>query len=207
MKFFKKLKSSNFWVSMISAVVLILQAVFNVDIKTEYLSQIIMAMLGVLVMTGIVSDSSSSEAQNKQDVNLDNITQSLGKIFTQTIANIETNILSVVTQFEKFKESFNGREDKSVEQNVQVNESLVQTEKTSNITEQNLPTTTEGVEQNLQTKVENVEEVNNQSESLAPAQVVENFIEIKQGEQCVNPTSFEQHDIANEVKTSNLNVL
>ena len=41
MKFLKRLKSSNFWVSMISAVVLILQAVFDIDIKTEYLNQII----------------------------------------------------------------------------------------------------------------------------------------------------------------------
>ena len=53
MKLLKKLKSSNFWVSMISAIVLILQAVFNVEIKAEYLNQIIMGILGLLVMSGI----------------------------------------------------------------------------------------------------------------------------------------------------------
>lgn len=76
MKFLKRLKSGNFWISMISAVVLILQAVFNIEIKTEYLNQIILGILGILVMSGIVSESPSEEITIKQtDISsiLDNI--------------------------------------------------------------------------------------------------------------------------------------
>ena len=73
MKFLKKLKSSNFWVSMISAVVLILQAAFNVEIKTEYLTQIIMAILGLLVMSGIVTDTASGEVVVNQKNDTENI--------------------------------------------------------------------------------------------------------------------------------------
>lgn len=65
MRFLKRLKSGNFWISMISAVVLILQAVFNVEIKTEYLNQIILGILGILVMSGIVSESPSNEISIK----------------------------------------------------------------------------------------------------------------------------------------------
>ena len=100
MKFLKRLKSSNFWVSMISAVVLILQAVFNVEIKTEYLNQIIMAILGLLVMSGIVSDSSSDEVTVNQSVDTDNITN----MFTQLTNTFENNILSIVKQFETIKD-------------------------------------------------------------------------------------------------------
>ena len=195
MKFFKKLKSSNFWVSMISAVVLILQAVFNIDIKTEYLSQIIMAMLGVLVMTGIVSDSPSSENQNKQDINVNNLMQNLGQIFTQTIANIENNMLSIVTQFEKVKESFNGHELKSFEQNVQDNADCVQNTKSKDV-----------VEQNLNIKIDDSKSVNDEEQVTTTEQHCEEIDEIKHSEQIIEKTPIEQDNVQ-EIKTSNLNVL
>lgn len=67
MKFLKRLKSGNFWISMISAVVLILQSVFDIEIKTEYLNQIILGILGILVMCGIVSESPSEELAIKRE--------------------------------------------------------------------------------------------------------------------------------------------
>lgn len=76
MRFLKRLKSGNFWISMISAVVLILQAVFNVEIKTEYLNQIILGILGILVMSGIVSESPNDEISIKPS----DITNALDKI-------------------------------------------------------------------------------------------------------------------------------
>ena len=103
MKFLKRLKSSNFWVSMLSAVILILQAVFNVEIKTEYLTQIIMAILGLLVMSGIITDTPSDEVTVKQNIDIDSIKDSVTNIFTQMTTAIETNLTSVVKQFEDMK--------------------------------------------------------------------------------------------------------
>lgn len=182
MKIFKKLKSSSFWVSMISAVVLILQAVFNVDIKTEYLSQIIMAMLGVLVMTGIVSDSPNNETQSNKDLSIDKITQSLGQIFTQTIANMETNMLSVISQFEKLKESFTNQENVSDEQNKQAETKELE-------------------------PVENVERIHNEEQSFNITQTNEESVKIDGVEQSADNVLVEQSEDVQVVKISNLNVL
>ncbi|MBQ7798644.1 MAG: hypothetical protein IJ371_05940 [Clostridia bacterium] len=113
MKFLKKLKSSNFWVSMISAVVLILQAVFNVDIKTEYLNQIILGILGVLVMTGIVTDSPSDEVTVSQTLDLDSVKESISTMFTQISATLQTDITNIVSQFEKLNSTQNESEIKN----------------------------------------------------------------------------------------------
>lgn len=99
MKFLKKLKSSNFWVSMISAVVLILQAVFNVEIKTEYLNQIIMSILGLLVMSGIVTDTANDEVTVKQNVDIDGIKQNVTEIISQATQALENNIAALSKQF------------------------------------------------------------------------------------------------------------
>lgn len=56
MKFLKKLKSGNFWVSLISCGVLVAEVVFDFEIKTEYLNQILLGLLGLLTMCGIVTD-------------------------------------------------------------------------------------------------------------------------------------------------------
>lgn len=101
MKFLKKLKSSNFWVSMISAVVLILQAVFNVEIKTEYLNQIIMAILGILVMTGIVSDSNNDEVTVSQKVDLEGVKETINAMFAQISTTLQADVTNIVSQFQK----------------------------------------------------------------------------------------------------------
>lgn len=99
MKFLKKLKSSNFWVSMISAVVLILQAVFNVEIKTEYLTQIIMSILGLLVMSGIVTDAGSDEVTVKQNVDIDGIKQNVTEMISQATKTLENSVYEITKQF------------------------------------------------------------------------------------------------------------
>lgn len=62
MKFLKKLKSGNFWVSIISAGVLIAEGVFGFEIRTEYLNQILLGLMGILTLFGIVSDHGEKEA-------------------------------------------------------------------------------------------------------------------------------------------------
>lgn len=194
MKFLQKLKSSNFWVSMISAVVLILQAVFNVDIKTEYLSQIIMAMLGVLVMTGIVSDSPNSETK-KDDLNINNFTKNLEQVFTQTIANMEKNMLSVITQIEKVTQSFNACENEIKEQNIYSNTASTKDEIIADITKNE-----------LQFESEKVENINNETQTLTNEQPIDKFIKVDNNE-ATNNENFEQSKVVEEIKTSNLNVL
>ena len=62
MKFLKKLKSGNFWVSLISAGVLIAEGIFDFEIKTEYLNQILLGLMGLMTLFGIVSDHGSGES-------------------------------------------------------------------------------------------------------------------------------------------------
>ena len=131
MKFLKKLKSSNFWVSMISAVVLILQAAFNVEIKTEYLTQIIMAILGLLVMSGIVTDTASGEVVVNQKNDTENIKKDISEIFSQVMLSFQSNIESIVKQLETSKsevqaESSNPAEEERVIVELEVNDEHVQ---------------------------------------------------------------------------------
>ena len=86
---------------MISAVVLILQAVFNVEIKTEYLNQIIMAILGILVMTGIVSDSNNDEVTVSQKVDLEGVKETINAMFAQISTTLQADVTNIVSQFQK----------------------------------------------------------------------------------------------------------
>ncbi len=151
MKFFKKLKSSNFWVSMISAVVLIMQAVFNVEIKTEYLSQIIMAMLGLLVMSGIVTDSASDEVKVSQEFDIDSVKEGLTQIVTNITSAFSDNVNNVIKQFDSIKESFKSDKTQSTVPNEiieQKAEQLVVNSVSEQVVEQ--PAVSEVVEQKLE---------------------------------------------------------
>ena len=120
MKFLKKLKSSNFWVSMISAVVLILQAVFNVEIKTEYLNQIIMAILGLLVMSGIVTDSAGDEVKVSQEFDIDSVKEGLTQVMSSITSTFSTSVSDVIKQFDSIKETFKGDKEQSAFSNESV---------------------------------------------------------------------------------------
>lgn len=175
MKFLKKLKSSNFWVSMISAVVLILQAVFNVEIKTEYLNQIIMAILGLLVMSGIVSDNSTGEVTVKQDINIDSLKENIISTLTQTTSSIENIFLNIANKLESMKNNDNQATvnlEESITQN-QIEEKAI-SQINEDITETLLQNQDENVnnENNLVAQIENaniaLNDVDNQNENLTP---------------------------------------
>lgn len=55
MKWKNRLTNYNFWISLISAILLILQA-FNFEFNIAYVSEIATAVLGLLVVIGIISD-------------------------------------------------------------------------------------------------------------------------------------------------------
>ena len=140
MKFLKRLRSSNFWVSMLSAVILILQAVFNVEIKTEYLTQIIMAILGLLVMSGIISDSSNDEVTVKQSVDMDSIKDNVTNMLSQVATTFETNLTGVIKQFEVIKDNLNISNSQPINNTTNQNnvvETVTQETNLENATEEN----------------------------------------------------------------------
>lgn len=135
MKFLKKLKSSNFWVSMISAVVLILQAVFNVEIKTEYLNQIIMAILGLLVMSGIVTDSAGDEVKVSQEFDIDSVKEGLTQVISSITSTFSATVSDVIKQFDSIKETFKANKTETVVSNESVKQN-VEPSVVSNLVEQ-----------------------------------------------------------------------
>ena len=137
MKFLKKLKSSNFWVSMISAIVLILQAVFNVEIKAEYLNQIILGILGILVMTGIVSDTSNNEVMVKQEFDFDKLKDTITSMFTQVSATLQTDINNIMSQLNNATQNEiidEEKKDAKIESENIDNQSITESQQKDNMT-------------------------------------------------------------------------
>ena len=62
MKWKNRLTNYNFWISIVSAVLLILQA-FNINFDIAYINEIATAVLGLLVVIGIINDPTRSAAQ------------------------------------------------------------------------------------------------------------------------------------------------
>lgn len=160
MKFLKRLKSGNFWISMISAVVLILQAVFNIEIKAEYLNQIILGILGLLVMFGIVSDGSSEETSSDK-TNTESL-QNIINLISQATTSLESNILNIIKQLtaseQNTTEAVNTKQNVEVAQNSQQPTSQTATEQTGN---------------DVANVVENVQNTAVQSENVQPVVNIE----------------------------------
>lgn len=64
MKWKNRLTNYNFWISIVSAVLLILQA-FNFEFDIAYFSEIATAVLGLLVVIGIISDPTRTYAPSE----------------------------------------------------------------------------------------------------------------------------------------------
>lgn len=79
-----KLTNYNFWISIVSAVLLILQA-FDINFDIAYINEIVTAVLGLLVVIGIISNpnktnstdnsanSTVQETEEKADENIDTV--------------------------------------------------------------------------------------------------------------------------------------
>lgn len=55
MKLKNRLKSYSFWLGIISAILLVVKSLFKIDINMEYANETITAILGALVVAGIIS--------------------------------------------------------------------------------------------------------------------------------------------------------
>ena len=68
MKWKNRLTNYNFWISIVSAVLLILQA-FHINFDIAYINEIATAVLGLLVVIGIINDPTKSlNATTKKDL-------------------------------------------------------------------------------------------------------------------------------------------
>ena len=71
-----RLTNYNFWISIVSAVLLILQA-FDIQFDIAYINEIVTAVLGLLVVIGIISDpTKSSTKTNSSASSVDDTTNS-----------------------------------------------------------------------------------------------------------------------------------
>lgn len=59
-----KFKNGGFWVSLVSAILLILQAIFGWKIDNALVTEISSSVLGLLVVVGIVKDHSATKKSN-----------------------------------------------------------------------------------------------------------------------------------------------
>ena len=120
MKFLRKLKSGNFWISLISAGVLIAEGIFDFEIKTEYLNQILLGLMGILTLFGIVSDhgdtsvilNSSSKEDKNETVNTnvsniksicDTVSLLLNKVSINSNLDIE-NVADIINEVKEINE-------------------------------------------------------------------------------------------------------
>lgn len=63
MKWKNRLTNYNFWISIVSAVLLLLQA-FDFEFDVLYVNEILTAILGLLVVIGIISDPTKSATES-----------------------------------------------------------------------------------------------------------------------------------------------
>ena len=104
----KRLTNYNFWISIVSAILLILQA-FDVSFDIAYINEIVTAVLGLLVVIGIINDPtktnkditsySQSGSVNKETKTEENTIEN-NKTQSETENNNEKNIEQINTNIE-----------------------------------------------------------------------------------------------------------
>ena len=65
------LKSGSFWISIASAIILILQAVFGWNVDNELVNELSSAVLGALVLFGFVKKPTITDTTNNTSTNTD----------------------------------------------------------------------------------------------------------------------------------------
>lgn len=138
MKFLRKLKSGNFWISLISAGVLIAEGIFDFEIKTEYLNQILLGLMGILTLFGIVSDhgessvilnttpsndiqeekveNSSASVSNIKSI-CDTVSLLLNKVSINSNLDVE-NVADIINEVKEINEALHKETEKEEQTNV-----------------------------------------------------------------------------------------
>ena len=104
----KRLTNYNFWISIVSAILLILQA-FDISFDIAYINEIVTAVLGLLVVIGIINDptkankdttSYSQQGSVKKETKTEGNTIENNKTQSETENNNEKNIEQINTNIE-----------------------------------------------------------------------------------------------------------
>lgn len=120
----KRLTNYNFWISIVSAVLLILQA-FDISFDIAYINEIVTAVLGLLVVIGIINDPTKT--------NKDSATENKSS---------NSNIQLSNDSSQKNKEELE-IESNQTESNLNENSNVIETEKRENVGVDNIPNESE----------------------------------------------------------------
>lgn len=115
MKWKNRLTNYNFWISIVSAVLLILQA-FDFEYDIAYVNEIATAVLGLLVVIGIINDPTKSSSSNTE-----NITSTSDKTTTESVVELDNNVESVKPNNEEKKTE----DTNTITENNNMNEGII----------------------------------------------------------------------------------
>lgn len=67
-----RFKNYNFWISMVSAILLVLQNLFDMKVDVAFVNEAMSSVLGILVVIGIINDPTKSKkiVQNDTEVKI-----------------------------------------------------------------------------------------------------------------------------------------
>lgn len=158
MKWKNRLKNYNFWISIVSAVLLILQA-FHINFDIAYINEIATAVLGLLVVIGIINDPTKTVVSSTEKKDVNNI--------------VETNKIEVL---EENKETM---QDVKNEEETQIIPSDVENEVANNNSEIDFKAVIELLSSEIKKAVKDVglvnEEISNKDKNKTIS-VGENFV-------------------------------
>lgn len=77
-----KLRSSNFWISIASAILLLLQVIFDISAEEAIIDEIISTILGILVISGIIIDNGAENEDSSLEDIIEDINQQIVTVDT-----------------------------------------------------------------------------------------------------------------------------
>ncbi len=167
-----RLTNYNFWVSIVSAIILVLQAL-KVKFDVAYINEIVTAVLGLLVVIGIINDPTKTYTKTNQTKTEDNLKE---KTNEELITENEQKIFENLKNNTKFDKNFEKTSQnlENLEKNLQIeNNNLA--EETKNLQLENLKMNMENLNDNFN-KLENGLTNLNDKPELIKTNLTENLI-------------------------------
>lgn len=106
MKWKNRLTNYNFWISIISAVLLIFQA-FDINFDIAYINEIATAVLGLLVVIGIISDPTKTFSKTETEKGADEV-ESVpnGAEVENVISDAEVDLQNFINELSQILENY-----------------------------------------------------------------------------------------------------
>lgn len=115
MKWKNRLTNYNFWISIISAVLLIFQA-FDIDFDIAYINEIATAVLGLLVVIGIISDPTKtfSKTESEEEKNEKTETVPIESETENAISDAEVDLQNFINELSLVLENYQTEDRENV---------------------------------------------------------------------------------------------